>query len=65
MRWEDRTDLGSIEYINSTDNKIEFQLLEADIDKLPTNVPAGSSVFVLDTKAVYIFHEQSKTWIEL
>lgn len=63
--WRDGTDLGSIEDIGSTDNKNNFQLLSADIAKLPTDVSAGSSAFVLDTGAVYVFHSQTLTWVAL
>ena len=72
------TDLGSIEVVDVTKTKIDFQLMSVDISKLPTEgmkpnntglaldtLGAGSSAFVLDTGDVYVFHGQSKTWNKL
>lgn len=62
MIWVDYKDLGSIEEVGNGD----FQLLSADVDKLPTtNVKPGSSAFVLDTGDLYVFHNESKTWRKL
>ena len=60
--WTDGTDLGSIEDTGSNNNQYNFQLYSTDIAKLPTDVAAGSSAFVIDTDEVYVFHGQSKTW---
>ena len=67
MIWTDGTDLGSIEDIGGTgDNKRNFQLFSADISKLPTtDLVGGSSAFALDTKQVFVFHGQTKTWVEM
>lgn len=64
--WTDGTDLGSIESTGGTgDNKYNFQLLDTDVSKLPTDVAAGSTALVLDTGDVYIFHKQSEQWKKL
>lgn len=65
MRWHDGTDLGSIESTGGTDSKWNFQLLEADISKLPTDIAAGSTAYVLDKKIMLVFHLQSKKWYEM
>ena len=54
---------GSIEVCNSTDKKLEYYLLAADISNLPTtDVPAGSKAYVVDTDAEYTF--LGGTWYE-
>lgn len=62
MRWNDGTDLGSIESTGSSDNKWNFQFLTPDLSKLPTDVAAGSSAIDLNTGEVYLFHLQTKAW---
>ena len=63
--WQDGTDLGSIESTGSTDNKWNFQLLNADVSKLPTGITAGSTALVLDTGDFYIYHHESAQWKQL
>ena len=63
--WTDGTDLGSIESTGGTgDNKYNFQLLDTDVSKLPTDVAAGSTALVLDTGDLYIFHQGTQDWIK-
>lgn len=51
---------------NSTDKTLEFYITSSEISNLPTkDVPVGSSAFVLDTSAVLIFNNDTKTWVEL
>ena len=66
-KWIDGTDLGSIESSGgSNDNRYNFQLFEQDVSKLPTTgLAAGSTAFVLDTGDTYVFHGQTKTWVQL
>lgn len=63
--WQDGTDLGSIESTGSTDNRWNFQLLNTDVSKLPTDVAAGSTALVLDTGDIYLFHKQTASWKKL
>lgn len=51
---------------SNTDKKLEIYLKNSEIGNLPTtDVPAGSTAFVIDTSAVLIFDNDTSTWVEL
>lgn len=58
-------DLGSITAISNVNGVREYRLLNTDLTKLQNNVKycgTGSTAFVVDTGAVYMFHDADKTW---
>lgn len=60
-------DLGSIVAISNVNGVREYRLLSGDISKLNSVVTycrSGSTAYVVDTGAVYMFHQSSKTWYE-
>lgn len=60
-------DLGSIVAISNVNGLREYRLLSDDISKLNSTVTycrTGSTAYVVDTGALYMFHESDKTWYE-
>jgi hypothetical protein len=60
-------DLGSITAISNVNGLREYRLLSVDISKLNSVVTycrTGSTAYVVDTGAVYMFHEANHTWYE-
>ena len=47
---------GVVEYVAGT---------EADVTDLPTELSQGSTCFVIETGAVYMFNEETKEWKQI
>ena len=47
---------GVVEYVAGT---------EADVADLPTELSQGSTCFVIETGAVYMFNEETKKWKQI
>jgi hypothetical protein len=68
---DEAPDLGSIVAVPNQESKAsglrEYRLLSKDISLLNSKVTycaTGSTAYVVDTGAVYMFHEETKTWYE-
>lgn len=62
-----KTSLGSIVPVSSINGITEYRLLNKDLTLLQNSVKncrTGSTAYVVDTGAVYMFHEETKTWYE-
>ena len=62
-----KTSLGSIVPISSINGITEYRLLNKDLTLLQNNVKncrTGSTAYVVDTGALYMFHAETATWYE-
>lgn len=59
-------DMGSLVIVDREGDRVYFEGVSADEDKLPTtDIGTGSQVFFYDTGVVKKFEAKSATWIEI